>query len=64
MKPQKMKTIINISKVVFILYYSLLWGRLCEHVTVTDGCRLYNLYMNIFNTQQLISDAIASPIRM
>jgi hypothetical protein len=54
----------NILKIVYLYsLYSLLWGRLCERVTVTDGCRLYNLYEYV-NTQQLISDALASPIRM
>ncbi len=48
---------------MFFILYSLLWGRLCERVTVTDGCRLYNLY-ELVTTQQLISDALASPIRM
>jgi hypothetical protein len=46
-----------------VLLYSFIMGRLCEHVTVTDGRRLCNLYEHV-NTQQLISDALASPIRM
>jgi hypothetical protein len=35
--------------------YSLLWGQLCERVTVTDVCRLYNFYEHVI-TQQLILD--------
>ncbi len=43
-----------------LVYFSLsffsvyLWGQLCERVTVTDGCRLYNFYEHVI-TQQLIS---------
>jgi hypothetical protein len=38
-----------------LVLYSLLWGQLCERVTVTDVCRLYNFYEHVI-TQQLISD--------
>jgi hypothetical protein len=41
--------------VTIALYYSLLWGQLCERVTVTDVSRLYNFYEHVI-TQQLISD--------